>query len=259
MTESELKETLAQTTTPRLGRFGEKIYKHFMLQEGFQLQGLHKEKADFIVEGFGRVDVKTRGLNIKTPKIKNRIADTNYCFVQLRDENIKLDHEDEHGKTIRSSDEISWAQALEFWLSDEHRLTPANTKVKAEILKVKNQVAKMIADDWGLKPSLIYREGRKTQESMTSGKNPWGPVTFYHSPSSKRKIDIKVLLYFDQADIWQVMAYPISLMHEIQFEESRTNSTVTSFNPHTINKKFVFKDLKDFEQNFLLRFRHCLV
>jgi hypothetical protein len=257
MTELELKEKLAHTTTPRLGRFGEKLYKHFMVREGFQLQGLHKEKADFIVEQFGRVDVKTKGFNVKTPKLKNRVADTNYCFVELHDDHIKLDHEDEHGNTIRTSDKLSWANALEFWLADEHRLTSANSALKAEILEQTRLLADQISINWGLKPAVIYREGRKTQESMTSGKSPWGPVTFYESPSSKRKIDIKVLLYFDKLDVWQVMAYPIALMREIDFHASRTNSSVTTFNPHTIDKKFFFADVQDFQKNFLTRFGHC--
>lgn len=258
MTETELKAELTQATTPRLGRFGEKIYKHFMIGEGFQLEGLHKEKADFIVEGIGRVDVKTKGFGKRTAKTRNRISNTNYCFVSLHDTHIELEHEDEFANEIRKPDRISWSVALDFWSSDEYRIISAKSDLKDAIKDYTQALKYWIEKNWQLKSAVVYREGRSTQESMTSGDNPWGPVTFYESPSAKRKIDIKVLVYFDRLDVWNVMAYPLALRDEIEWTISRTNEKITSFNPHAIDRKFVFENVDHFKCEFINRFEKDL-
>jgi hypothetical protein len=251
---AELKSALAATTPPRLGRFGEKIYALFMQQQGHTIEGLHKEKADFKVQDLGRVDVKTRGFGSPTARTRLRVPNTIYCFVDLHASHIVLTHEDSAGRVIRPTETVDWEQALAYWNDLNYRLTSAKSELKERILLQTDELRRWIEEHWKLKAAVVYREGRATQESMTSGKNPWGPITFYEWPTAKRFIDLKVLAYFDGDSIYQIMAYPIDRREEIDWKEGRTKKDTKSFDPKTIHPKFVFADIQTFKQDFPKRF-----
>lgn len=250
----ELKNALSITTAPRLGKFGEKIYKHLMIKNGHAIQGVHQRKIDFKVDGLGFVDVKTSGLGKKRAQVSTRQHSVNYCFVHLKDALIEIEHEDWAGNRILPTLTLSWEQAANYWYGENIRLENEKSELTAKIKQQTEELKSWICHEWKMKAAVVYREGRSTQESMASGKKPWGPVTFYESPNAKRKIDIKVLMYFDQGEVWRVMAYPIKLRDEIAWYQGRTNSDQVTFNPRTINKKFVFLNVLEFKANALRNF-----
>ncbi|MGV0961969.1 MAG: hypothetical protein ACOYB1_19255, partial [Limnohabitans sp.] len=178
----------------------------------------------------------------------------NYCFVSLKETQIDLEHEDWARNTIMHPLSLDWEQAANYWHGDnihlENEKSALTTKIKLQTKELKNWIER----EWKLKAAVVYREGRSTQESMTSGKKPWGPVTFYESPDAKRKIDIKVLMYFDQGEVWRVMAYPIKLRDEIIWYQGRTNSSQFAFDPWSIDGKFIFGTVDELKIDFVDRF-----
>jgi hypothetical protein len=251
---TQLKDALRGTTAPRLGKFGERIYKHLMIEKGHAIQGVHQRRIDFKVDGVGFVDVKTSGLGKKRSQVAKRQEGVNYCFVSLKETQIDIEHEDWARNTIMHPLSLNWEQATNYWYGDNIRLenekSALTTKIKLQTKELKNWIER----EWRLKAAVVYREGRSTQESMTSGKKPWGPVTFYESPDAKRKIDIKVLMYFDQGEVWRVMAYPIKLRDEIIWYQGRTNSSQFAFDPWSIDGKFIFSTVDELKIDFLDRF-----
>lgn len=250
----ELKDALRSTTAPRLGKFGEKIYKHLMVEKGHVVQGVHQRRIDFKVEGVGFVDVKTRGLGKKRVQVVQRKEGVNYCFVSLGETEIEIAHEDWARNTVMPLLSLSWERAANYWHSENIRLDNEKSELTAKIKRQTKELKDWIEREWKMKAAVVYREGRSTQESMTSGKKPWGPVTFYEPLTAKRKIDIKVLMYFDQGEVWRVMAYPIKLRDEIVWYQGRTNSTQVAFDPRSIDRKFVFSGTDEFKSNFIQRF-----
>lgn len=248
---SALKEALRKTTAPRLGKFGERMYKHLMIENGRVIQGVHQRRIDFNVDGIGFVDVKTSGLGKKRVHVVNRQEGVNYCFVSLQESHIEIHHEDWVQNVILPPMSLDWDKAANYWQGGNIRLENEKSELTAKIKQQTNDLKKWIEREWQMKAAVVYREGRSTQESMTSGKQPWGPVTFYEPPDAKREIDIKVLMYFDQGVVWRLMAYPIRLRDEIVWYQGRTNSTQVAFNPHTIDAKFVYEDVDLFKRNFL--------
>lgn len=251
---TQLKDTLRGTTAPRLGKFGERIYKHLMIEKGHAIQGVHQRRIDFKVDGVGFVDVKTSGLGKKRTQVAKRQEGVNYCFVSLKETQIDIEHEDWTRNTIMPLVSLDWEHAASYWYGENLRLenekSALTTKIKLQTKELKDWIER----EWKMKAAVVYREGRSTQESMTSGKRPWGPVTFYEPPNAKRRIDIKVLMYFDQGEVWRVMAYPIRLRDEIVWYQGRTNSTQIAFDPWSINNKFVFMTVNDFKINFMEKF-----
>lgn len=250
----ELKDALRNTTAPRLGKFGERIYKHLMVEKGHAIQGVHQRRIDFQVDGVGFVDVKTSGLDKKRVRVAQRQEGVNYCFVSLSETQIDITHEDWSRNTIMPPLSLGWEQAANYWHGDNIRLDNEKSELTAKIKRQTKELKDWIEREWKVKAAVVYREGRSTQESMTSGKKPWGPVTFYEPPTAKRKIDIKVLMYFDQGEVWRVMAYPIKLRDEIVWYQGRTNSTQVAFDPRSINPKFVFSSIDEFKFHFIQRF-----
>lgn len=254
MNTAELKSTLKRSTAPRLGRFGEKIYAMAMIKQGYDIQTLHKEKADFFVQGLGRVDVKTKGFGRPSSRSLKRVPNTTYCFVDLHDEHIALSHEDAAGRTLQPTEFVTWDQAVADWNELNYRLASVKSDLAARILLQTSDLKDWIERNWRQRAAIVYREGRETQKSMTSGKKPWGPITFYEWPTAKRIIDLKVLAYFDGDKIYQIMAYPIRLREEIAWTHGRTKEGTMSFDPRTVPSKFVFSDVEDFKLNFPKRF-----
>ena len=251
----ELISQLRNASNPRLGRFGEKIYRFHMENQGYSVQALHEQMADFLVQGLGRVDVKTKGIEKTTVRLKRRIPNTCYCFVDLNEESINLEHEDSNGNLIRGREVVTWPQAYQYWMRlPPLRIERAKTELKNLISSQIFEIKSWIEANWSLRAAGIYREGRNTQESMVRGKNPWGPITFHEPPEARRKIDLKALIYFDSGQIYKLIAYPISNRSEIRWVKGRTNPLSVSFDPLTIDPKFIFSNLLDFKLNFPKRF-----
>ncbi len=254
---SRLRERIRNASTPRLGKFGEKIYASHMQAEGYRLSALHEQKADFLVEGIGRVDVKTRGLGKTTARTRQRVAKTWYCFVDLMEDGIHFVHEDEGGAEVPPAGVIAWQQALEYLERTDYVFSSGKSELKEFIHGQLEGLKLWISVHWMKSAAIIYREGRSTQQSMANGKNPWGPVTFHEPPHARRTVDLKVLLYFDGPEIYEVFAYPISRRSEINWIPSRTNDRAVSFDPATLDTKFKFNSLEEFKSSFLERFPFC--
>lgn len=249
----DLVNDLKSATAPRLGRFGEKIYAQFMTERGHSVQSLHKDGADFVVSDLGRVDVKTKGFG-KVRWGGLRRSDTVYCYVDLSDDGVELTHQSSTGEPIGKIAKLTWAEVCCLWGKDDYRLTSATSEAKVAILQRTRALKDWIRMQWGQKAAVIYRNGRRTQESMEGGVNPWGPVTFYEPLTAKRKIDIKVLMYFEGGDVYKVLAYPIDRRHEINWVVGRAKEDSVSFDPGLIDEKFKFVSEDDFKINFKIRF-----
>lgn len=252
---AQLKSLLRKTTGAKLGSFGETIYRIFVSKKGHAIKSLHRRRADFSVQALGRVDVKTKGIGSKTRRIKVREPDTIYCFVDLFEEYITLTHEDASGRSVQPEESIEWNDALADW-NDQEKF-PLNSEkddVDAEIKRQTDELKHWISENWQLKAAVVYREGPSTQESMEAGNEPWGPNTFHESPKARRKIDVKVLAYFDRTQMYRLMAYPIRLREEVHWTRDRASKEKRSFDPKTIDPKFVFENLADFRLNFPKRF-----
>ncbi len=249
----ELKRCVCEFAAPSLGRFGEKIYAGFMERNGFSIYPVHSQRIDFHVNGVGDVDVKTSGIG-KRRANPVRINNINYCFIILNKEDIEIAHEDWTGRIIMPSYRISWAQAAEFYRDNRIHMENHETPVTAQNQKIKRELKEWIERNWDKKASVIFREGRSTQENMTTGARPWGPVNFHTKLNSRKIIDIKVLIYFDCGVVWRLLAYPINKIDEIVWYPSRLNSDHITFDPGVISRQFIFADIEDFRTNFLLRF-----
>ena len=56
----QLKDYLKTCNTSRSGQFGEKLFEYLIEEMDIKIDSVHKEGADFLVNGIGRVDVKAK-------------------------------------------------------------------------------------------------------------------------------------------------------------------------------------------------------
>jgi hypothetical protein len=251
---SDFKEMIRNASKPSLGKFGEKIYCSIMLEAGYEVNSLHEQRADFWVAGIGRVDVKTKGLGRIPTKLYRRMQNTYYCLIDLYENEIQYVHEDENSNRVAPQGILSWQQAFDYWSQERPRLSNQKSELKSQITEVITELRTWILNHWNMKAAVVYREGMNTQESMTSGRNPWGPVTFYENPMSRRKIDLKILIYFEGSLVYRVFAYPMSHIDKIEWTKGRTKENTVSFDPKKLNTIFQFTDIQDFKCQFPHRF-----
>jgi len=86
----------------------------------------------------------------------------------------------------------------------------------------------------------------------------WGPESFYQDVSKmSAKCDLVVLVYFAAKEPRTVFAYPLSRSAEIAWipkPVGPNRSGRKSFDPKTLDPKFVFAGLAQFEREFPDRF-----
>ncbi len=254
---SELREMLSNFSAPHIGKFGENLYSFTLSKLNVKHEKMHQDGADFMVENLGRLDVKTRGLGKKTAKIKKRLPNTFYAFVHLNVNKIDLEIEDDQGRRVGDVVCITWSDALECWNATPRVIQKAKSQFREAIKHQQLDLESWIRTNWNLKAKSIYRHGRKNQDGMS--KSGWGPETFYESSVTKRKLDIKILMYFDGSEVYEVMAYPIRLRDEIDWKISpkgpaKKLNGIYSFHPLKIDKKFVFENVEQFKATFQSRF-----
>lgn len=248
-----LKQQLRHASNPHLGKFGESVYAQLMSKLGHSVEKLHQRRADYLVSGIGRVDVKTKGFLAKTPRTTSRVSETTYCFVDLEEHGISMTHQDCEKRTTLPSRLVTSDEAFDLWSSRPHVIKTAKSALKEALTKRKGSLVEWITETWTLKAAVVYREGVHTQSSFATGSKPWGPDNFHEDSSNPRKLDLKVLIFFEGETDYQVMAYPMRLRSEIHWEPARSTGRL-AFDPKAIDSKFVFKNIADFQLNYPQRF-----
>lgn len=248
-----LKNQLRQATSPHLGKFGEAVYAQIMSKLGHTVEKMHYRRADYFISAIGRVDVKTKGFLSKTPRTTKRVSETTYCFFDLEEHGISMTHQDCDKRTTLPSMLVTWDEAFDLWSSRPFVIKTSKSTLKDALANRKKILVQWIAENWALRAAVVYREGMHTQSSFATGSKPWGPDNFHEDPSNPRNLDLKVLIFFEGETDYQVMAYPMRLRSEIHWEQARSPGRL-AFDPKTIDSKFVFKNIADFQLNFPQRF-----
>jgi len=193
----DLKDYLRTCNTSRSGQFGEKLFSYLIEEMGLGITSVHKEGADFFVEGVGRVDVKAKvRLNelhgSGYPRISKRLPSTSYCYVLFWRDIIEVQLCDEINPSNNFNRLVSWDKALECWVAKVGHKKQVQTDNSKKVKATKDELRTWIKSNWGLKGGIIYRQGREAQDNMS--KSGWGPESFHEKPETKIPSVLKVLL-----------------------------------------------------------------
>ena len=260
----ELKDYLKTCNNSRRGQFGEKIFEYFIKETGKKIDSLHKEGADFLVEGIGRVDVKAKVrlnhvLGSRYPRIYRKIPNTSYCYVLFWGDAVEIQLIDDANPSNNFNKVVGWENAYKCWATKIKYKKPAQL-YNTEIVKLtRKDLVVWVEDNWGLKAKIIYRQGREAQENMSKG--GWGPESFYEKLTTKSLPDLKILLYFDGSEVYEVDAYPISHHEKIKWFESPKGPNkkgIFTFKPKELNPIYKFDSVTQFKEDFLGRFEDAL-
>jgi len=258
--EYELKDYLRTCNKSRTGQFGEKLFEYLIEMKGNKIQSVHKEGADFYVQGIGRVDVKSKvKLNeshgSRYTRISKKIPDTSYCYVLFWEDIVEVQLIDDVNSYNNFNQLVSWKNALECWALKIKHKKSAQADNTEKVKLIKNDLIVWIKDNWGLQGKVIYRQGREAQQNMSKG--GWGPESFYEKTDSKSLPDLKILLYFDGPDVYEVNAYPITRLSNIKWVDSPKGPNkkgIMTFKPYELDLIYKFDTVAQFKKEFLVRF-----
>jgi hypothetical protein len=113
-TSATAKEVLGRLSAPRLGSFGEAVFKRTAQSLGIHVEGLHSERADFVVRG-QKTDVKTiarfliEGLQSVASWRGTRVAGVQYAVVEFHPDGVRLTLD---GQVMANLD---WIEIEEIW------------------------------------------------------------------------------------------------------------------------------------------------
>jgi len=258
--QKELKEYLQGCNTSRKGQFGEKVFQLLIEERGLQICSLHKEGADFFVNGIGRVDVKAKARTMLPdgstfPKVSKKLPNTNYCYVIFWKNKVQIELLHEFDNSLSFLSFITWEKTLRWWSESTLRLKPSQADHTSKIKETQIKLEEWVLKKWNLKAKVIYRQGKENQDGMN--KSGWGPESFYEKLETKRGVDIKILLYFDGPTVYEVCAYPINFRDQICWKPSPKGpgkKGIYTFNPLELNPKFKFNSISHFKEEFINRF-----
>jgi hypothetical protein len=256
----DLKNYLNTCNTSRSGQFGEKLFEYLTEGMGVKIDPIHKEGADFIVEKIGRVDVKARvrldeSLGSSYSHVSKKIPKTSYCYVLFWKEMIEVQLIDDAKPSNNFNKLVSWDNAFDCWNTKIRYKKPAQAVHTEKVKSTQKELVAWVKANWGLRAKIIYRQGREAQEKMS--KSGWGPESFFEKADSKNLPDIKILLYFDGPDVYEVNAYPISNLSNILWLDSPKGPNkkgIMTFKPHELDPIYRFETINQFKQDFSNRF-----
>ena len=260
MSQYDLKDYLKTCNTSRIGQFGEKLFKYLIEEMDIKIDSVHKEGTDFFVNGIGRVDVKAKvrlddSLGSSYPRISKKLPNTSYCYVLFWGNMIEIQLIDDVNPMNNFNKLVSWDIAFDCWTA---KIKHKKSTLAGNTEKVKSTLKELICwvkDNWGLRAKIIYRQGRQSQDNMS--KSGWGPESFYENPNSISLPDLKILLYFDGPEIYEINAYPISHLSNIRWFDSPKGPNkkgIMTFKPYELDPVYKFDTVKQFKQDFLNRF-----
>jgi len=256
----ELKGYLRTCNTSRSGQFGEKLFAFIVEEMGLKINSVHKEGADFLVEKIGRVDVKAKvkldeTLGSSYARVTKKLPKTSYCYVLFWSDLIEIELINDSNPANNFNQLVGWEKAFDCWSTKITHIKPVQADHTEKVKSIQKGLITWIEDIWGLKAKIIYRQGRAAQENMS--KSGWGPESFYEKPNSKTLPDLKILLYFDGPNVYEVNAYPLSHFGNIRWYQSPKGPNkegIMTFKPNELDPIYKFESIEQFKKEFLKRF-----
>ena len=249
----------------RYGGDGECLVAEYLRERGHEVEFVHAGGVDLAVDGSFQLDVKThlafgKKATSRLPAIiaSVRMIGVLYPRVVFYDDVVRMFDVpciDDPSIPV----DLSWEAACELLsrATKRARIPLADPQgVRAAQRAVCDELRAWIASQWGVAAHVVFRGNPIAQDNM--GKRGWGPESFYQDPEKVRdKFQLVVLVYFEGPAPRTVMAYPLSHIDEITWGKKPVGPNLTkrkTFNPRTLDSKFIFAGIPQFQQTFLQRF-----
>lgn len=248
----------------RYGGDGERIVAEFLKDLGHAVEPVHAAGIDLSVDGLLSVDVKThlalgKKATHRPPAVSTAVkqAGVHYPRVVFYDDCVRIFDCPCLGNKL-SPVELTWeATGALLARSPQKARRPVADPlgVRAAQRAVCDALRSWIEAHWGLVARVVFRGNPIVQDSMS--RQAWGPESFYQDPEKMAsKIQLVVLLYFDGADARKVLAYALGQSAEIRWDKKAVGPNPAgrmTFNPHTLDPKFVYAGVDAFKNEFLRR------
>lgn len=267
MTPDELKARMRNERdagNTRYGGDGERIVAEYLKDLGHAVEPVHAAGIDLSVDGRLSVDVKThlalgKKATHRPPAVSAVVkqAGVLYPHVVFYDDCVRIfdcPSLDDKGPPV----ELTWEAAsalLDRSPQKARRPVADPLGVRAAQRATCDALRAWIEAHWGLVAHVVFRGNPIAQDNMS--RRGWGPESFYQDPMKlASKIQLVVLVYFDGADARTVLAYALGQSAEIKWNKKPVGPNPArrmTFNPHTLDPKFVYAGVESFKSEFLRR------
>jgi len=246
---------LKNLNAPRIGAFGEYLFKYFSKEVlRVEIYGHHKNDTDFIVDG-ERVDVKTKvGINAKFNYQENK--DILYAFVEISGNDARILFKGRDYKIQNDDLGMLW-----------------NRWIDGKEIEMSSKKSKDLSDEW----SDIKLEIKENFESFGidalkviqrakqfKGESPHNLIDYVMTSQPKVKC-CRIYVEFNghpknKNNIKKIFAFPevhiddLPRLQNLRLKSGLVKKNVDKVDLDRMPEKYVFRDLEDLYLNYQRRF-----